>query len=78
VILELNPGALIHDQGSYLRVSVQDYCILTSDAVEKVTGGIFRLPGDLESVMPSFKGEKVITENQATRKVRRRKEADRV
>lgn len=60
-ILELNPAARVIDQGAYFRVQVPDKCVLTRAAVEKITGLPFRIPGDLELVMPSFQGWLVVT-----------------
>lgn len=55
-IIELNPNAEVVDRGAYYRVLVDDYCTVTSAAVERITGQRFTLPGDLERVMPSFSG----------------------
>jgi hypothetical protein len=60
-IIDLNPDARIIDQGAYIRVQVPDKCVLTRAAVEKITGLPFRIPGDLELVMPSFQGRLVVT-----------------
>jgi MmoB/DmpM family protein len=55
-ILELNPGAEIIDRGAYYRVLVAGRCSLTRQAVERIIGSAFVLPGDLERLMPSFAG----------------------
>lgn len=55
-LLDLNERALVRHQGGYIRVSVPWKCELTRAAVEAHLGRPFRLPGDLEMVMPSFKG----------------------
>lgn len=55
-ILELNPGARLEDRGGYLRILAPRRCLLTRQAAEKVLGRPFRLPIDLEPLMPAFKG----------------------
>lgn len=55
-ILKLNPGAQVSDRGAYRRVHAPGSCVLTSLAVEELTGHSFQLPGDLEQVMPAFQG----------------------
>ena len=55
-ILKLNPGAQVSDRGAYRRVQAEGACVLTSRAVEELTGRSFQLPGDLELVMPAFQG----------------------
>jgi hypothetical protein len=60
-LVELNPDARISDQGAYIRIQVPEKCVLTRAAVEKITGLPFRIPGDLELVMPSFQGWLVVT-----------------
>jgi hypothetical protein len=56
VILKTNEGATVEDRGSYLRVLVPQSCVLSRAAIEKELGRVFRLPGDLEPLMPSYKG----------------------
>lgn len=65
-IQELNPGAVIIDRGSYLRVLVPGYCRLCRESVESWAGRPFILPGDLETAMSSFRGKIRITETEAT------------
>lgn len=55
-ILSSNPGATVDDRGSYLRVRAAHRCLLTREAVERELGHPFRLPIDLEPLMPAFKG----------------------
>ena len=55
-IREENPDVTVDDRGAYVRVSVPRVCRLSRQAVERRLGRAFRLPGDLERVMPSFKG----------------------
>ena len=58
-------GVVIDDRGSYLRVSAPGGCKVTKSAIEREVGAPFRLPGDLERVMPSFVGRLVLTEEDA-------------
>jgi toluene monooxygenase system protein D len=53
---ELQPALTVEDHGAYLRVRVPRRCVVQRAAVERALGRPFRLPGDLEAVMPSFKG----------------------
>jgi hypothetical protein len=46
----------VEDRGAYLRVLVPRRCIVTRSAIERAMGETFRLPVDLESLMPAFKG----------------------
>jgi toluene monooxygenase system protein D len=64
-IQELNPGVEVIDRGAYLRVTVKDRCRLTRAAVERHLGERFRLPGDLEELMVSFRGRLSISEEEA-------------
>lgn len=64
-ICDHNPGARIEDRGGYLRVSAPPGCTVTRAAIEEHVGGPFVLPGDLERVMPSFRGRLTISEDQA-------------
>jgi hypothetical protein len=52
----LNRDVVVHDQGAYLRVLVPHQCIVTRRAIEHELQRSFRLPGDLEQIMPSFRG----------------------
>lgn len=65
VLLESNAGAKVIDRGSYLRVMAPGECRLKAKAVERLTGRVFHLPGDLEALMPSFKGKLVIMDDEA-------------
>jgi toluene monooxygenase system protein D len=56
----------VQDRGSYLRVLVPMKCLVTRAAIERELGRAFRLPGDLELVMPSFKGAFQVNEEEAT------------
>jgi hypothetical protein len=55
-ILELNPSAEIVDRGAYYRVTVDGQCTVTRAAIERISGQVFVLPGDLERLMPAFSG----------------------
>ena len=60
-----NADVRITDRGSYLRVSVPGRCQVSRGAIEAALAQPFRLPGDLERVMPSFCGRFQVTEDQA-------------
>jgi nitrite reductase/ring-hydroxylating ferredoxin subunit len=64
-IRALNPGARVVDRGAYLRVLCQGRCVVTRAAIEEHTGFSFRLPGDLELIMSSFKGRFAVSEDEA-------------
>jgi hypothetical protein len=65
-ILELNPKAEIIDHGAYYRILADEHCTVTREAVERISGAPFRLPGDLERVMPSFSGHLSISARAAS------------
>lgn len=65
-IRALNPDVLVEDRGSYLRVLVPGRCVVTRAAVEEACGHPLRFPGDLERVMPSFKGRFACSEDEAS------------
>jgi toluene monooxygenase system ferredoxin subunit len=65
-IRELNPQTTVLDRGAYLRVLVPGRCVVTRERIERHAGTMFRLPSDLESIMPSFKGRLTITEEEVT------------
>jgi toluene monooxygenase system protein D len=65
-IKDLNQDVLVTDRGAYLRVLVPLKCILTRSAIERRLGRSFRFPGELEVVMPSFKGAISFTESEVT------------
>ena len=64
-VKSLNGSVVIEDRGSYLRVLCPDRCVLTRRAIEEALGRPFRLPGELECAMPSFKGSFRVTEDEA-------------
>lgn len=49
--------------GAYTRVRVPVRCVVSRAAIEAALGRSFRLPGDLEAIMPSFVGELTISES---------------
>jgi hypothetical protein len=57
----MNAGVAVLDRGAYLRVSAPRRCTVTRAAIEAVLGRTFRLPRDLEPLMPSFKGRLCVT-----------------
>jgi toluene monooxygenase system protein D len=63
-IREANPEVRVIDRGGYLRVLVPGRCVVARAAVERLLGRAFRLPGDLELVMPSFQGAIEITDDE--------------
>ena len=64
-ITEENPGAVVYDEGAYLRVMSPCRCVLTRARVEDALGAPVQFPGDLEVVMPSFAGQMRLTEDEA-------------
>jgi toluene monooxygenase system ferredoxin subunit len=64
-IRALNPGARVVDRGAYLRVLCPGRCVVSRAAIEHRTGAPFRLPGDLELVMSSFKGRFSVDDDEA-------------
>jgi hypothetical protein len=64
-IRSLNANTVVEDQGSYLRVLAPLRCVVTKQAIEKILGRPFHLPGDLERLMPSFKGTLQVSEEEA-------------
>lgn len=59
-----NHGVEVIDRGAYARVLVPVRCVVTRGAIEEVLGRAFRFPGDLEAVMPAFKGFLRISEQR--------------
>lgn len=60
----LNDDVEAIDRGAYIRVSVPGRCRLTREAVEEALGAPFRLPIDLEAIMPSFQGHLRLDEDE--------------
>jgi hypothetical protein len=63
-IREANPDVTVMDRAGYFRVLVPGRCVVRRAVIERVLGRAFRLPADLEMVMPSFKGAIEITEDE--------------
>jgi hypothetical protein len=61
-----NDGAETVDRGSYLRVRARGRCHVSRVAIEAELGAPFRLPGDLEKVMPSFAGRFAVDDDGAS------------
>lgn len=55
-IRDENAGVVVEDRGAYLRVLVPGRCVVTRGAIERALGRPFRLPADLEPLMPAFRG----------------------
>jgi toluene monooxygenase system protein D len=64
-IRELNRDVIVRDHGAYLRVLVPHRCVVTRQAIEHELQQRFRLPGDLEQIMPSFQGMLSVNSEQA-------------
>jgi hypothetical protein len=64
-IRKLNAGARISVRGSYVRVAVARRCELNAQVVEELLGEPFRVPSDLEKVMPSFRGRLSLSDRRA-------------
>jgi toluene monooxygenase system protein D len=65
-IREENEDVAVDDRGAYVRVSAPRVCRVSRAAVERKLGRAFRLPGDLERVMPSFQGRLKVGEDGAS------------
>jgi hypothetical protein len=64
-IRQQNAGVRVTQRGSYLRVSVSSRCEVRAETVAELLGEPFRIPQDLERVMPSFRGRLVLSEEVA-------------
>jgi hypothetical protein len=60
-----NAGVRVSHRGSYLRVSAPARCEVRAEAVTELLGEQFRIPQDLERVMPSFRGRLFLSEELA-------------
>jgi toluene monooxygenase system protein D len=67
-----NRDVVVSDRGAYVRVAVPQRCLLDRLTVERVLGRPFRLPGDLEMVMPAFSGYLRIERDRAVWEAERR------
>lgn len=70
-LCELNPTALVHDRGAYLRVLVPGRCVLTREALERALGHSVDLRAELERTMSSFKGRLSIDDDNAAWELQR-------
>src|SRR5436190_211572 len=59
-----NAEVTVLDRGAYLRVLVPGRCRLSTRMVEELTARPFRLPSDLEAIMPSFRGRLVLGDGE--------------
>jgi hypothetical protein len=64
-IKDLNQDVIVVDRGAYVRVLVPRCCVVTRSAIEKHLGRSFRFPGELETVMPAFKGSLQLHQDDA-------------
>ena len=60
-----NADVTVIDRGAYLRVLVPRRCRLERARVAEILEADFQLPGDLEAIMPSFRGRLTIAEERA-------------
>ncbi len=65
-IEELNADVEVQDRGAYLRVLAPGRCVVTREAIARAGAAGFRLPGDLERIMPSFKGRFAVSDDEAS------------
>jgi toluene monooxygenase system protein D len=61
-----NDRLVVLDRGAYLRIHAPGRCVLRRRSVEHALGRPFRLPADLERIMPSFAGRLTCDEDAAT------------
>ena len=64
-IRQQNAGVRVTQRGSYLRVSASSRCEVRAAVIAGLLGEPFRIPEDLERVMPSFRGRLVLSEELA-------------
>jgi toluene monooxygenase system protein D len=60
-----NSEVTVIDRGAYLRVLSPRRCRLKAAVVASLTERPFRLPADLEAIMPSFRGRLRLSEEEA-------------
>jgi toluene monooxygenase system protein D len=61
----LHADVRVIDRGAYLRVMVPRCCRLEAAQVETILKATFQMPGDLEAIMPSFRGRLTIAGGEA-------------
>ena len=64
-IRDLNAEVIVVDRGAYIRVLAPRTCTVTRVSIEKHLGRPMRFPGELETVMSSFKGAIRLTQDEA-------------
>jgi MmoB/DmpM family len=64
-IRQHNAGVRLSHRGSYVRVSVSSRCEVRASVIAELLGEPFRIPQDLERVMPSFRGRLFLSEELA-------------
>lgn len=64
-IREHHAETVVLDRGAYRRVLVPGRCVVTRAAIEEHLGRPVHFPGDLEKVMPAFKGRFTVSETCA-------------
>ncbi len=64
-IRQQNAGVRVSQRGAYLRISVSRRCEVHAEAIGGILGEPFRIPQDLERVMPSFRGRLLLSEELA-------------
>jgi len=64
-IKSCNATVELLDRGAYVRVLAPLRCVVTRQAIEAAAARAFRLPGELEAIMSSFKGRLRIDEDEA-------------
>jgi toluene monooxygenase system protein D len=64
-IRDLNGEVIVVDRGAYLRILAPQRCTVTRVGIEKHLGRPVRFPGELETVMASFKGVIRLTQDEA-------------
>jgi hypothetical protein len=65
-IREQTRDVVVVDRGAYVRVLAPDRCDVVRAAIERHAGAPFRLPQDLERIMPSFRGRLRVTDDAAS------------
>lgn len=65
-IRDENREVTVVDRGGYVRVLAARRCAVSRAAIERHAGHPIRLPGDLEAIMPSFRGQLRLGEEGAS------------